>query len=151
LRQRRPQVGAPVPSPASGQPVVVLVVPVLGRQGEPLGAVAAEIDLRATSAYLDRVPLIHGASAAIVTSAGTLLARTGADPRALGQPFRVPPRAAPLIRERTGLAEWRWDGGVSRLTAAAPMTQAPWVALGAMPRDLAYAPAAAGLRRNLLG
>jgi hypothetical protein len=112
---------------------------------------AAEIDLAALSAYLDRVPLMHATSAAIVTGSGVLVARTGATPASLGRTLQVPGSAESLIRERAGVAEWRWDDGVNRLTAAAPMARAPWATLGSTPRDLAYAPATAGLRRNLIG
>ena len=102
--------------------------------------------------YLARVPLIHGTSAAIVTATGTLVAR-GGKPAVLGAAiFCCAPSAEALIRVRAGVAEWAWEGGVvNSLTAAAPMACAPGVALAAMPRDLAYAPAAKGLRRNLIG
>ncbi len=72
--------------------------------------------------------------------------------RPWGGRFLLPPSAEALIRARAGVAEWAWEGGVvNSLTAAAPMACAPGVALAAMPRDLAYAPAAKGLRRNLIG
>jgi signal transduction histidine kinase len=151
LRDRQAQVGAPQPSSTDGRLMVPIVVPMLARSGAPLGAVAAEIDLTALSAYLDRVPLMHGTSATIVTGSGVLVVRTGANQASLGRALQGPGPAEPLIRERAGVAEWRWEDGVNRLTAAAPMARAPWVALGSISRDLAYAPATAGLRRNVIG
>ncbi len=151
LRDRQAQVGAPQPGSTDGRLMVPIVVPILARSGAPLGAVAAEIDLAALSAYLDHVPLMHGTSATIVTGSGVLVARTGTNPASLGRALQVPGPAEPLIRERAGVAEWRWEDEVNKLTAAAPMARAPWVALGSIPRDLAYAPATAGLRRNVIG
>ena len=57
LGDRRAHIGAPQPSSTAGRLMVPLVVPILARGGAPLGAMAAEIDLAALSAYLDRVPL----------------------------------------------------------------------------------------------
>ena len=68
--------------------------------GLPSARLAAEIDLAALSAYLDRVPLMHGTSAAIVTGSGMLVARTGATPASLGRTLQVPGSAESLIRER---------------------------------------------------
>src|SRR5262245_32113650 len=151
LADRAARVGSPQPSFTDGRLMIPIVVPMFDKHGAALGALTAEIDLAGLSAYLDRVPLIHGTSAVIVTSTGTLVARTGARPESLGRPLSLPRPAEPLLRERAGVAEWRWDDGVDTLTAAAPVAHAPWVALGSMPRDLAYAPATAGLRRNLIG
>ena len=151
LRSRQTRIGVPQPSDAGGRPIVPLGVPVLDRHGAPVGVVVAEIDLHALSTYLDRMPIIHGTSAAIVTDTGILVARTGRAARSLGQRLSVPPAAEPLIRQRSGVEEWRWEDGVNSLTGAAPLARAPWVALAAMPRDVAYAPAAGRLRRNLTG
>lgn len=100
LHDRRAHVGAPQPSSTDGRPMVPIVVPILARSGAPLGATAAEIDLAALSAHLDRVPLMHGTSAAIVTGSGMLVARTGATPASLGRTLQVPGSAESLIRER---------------------------------------------------
>src|SRR4030095_9110414 len=55
LRDRQAQVGAPQPNSADGRLMGPIVVPILARSGAPLGAMAAEIDLTALSAYLDSV------------------------------------------------------------------------------------------------
>ena len=71
------------------------MVPILARGGVALGAMVAEIDLAALSAYLDRVPLVHGTSVAIVTRSGVLVARTGANLAALGRALQAPGSAEP--------------------------------------------------------
>ena len=151
LRDRVPQVAPPQPSPSDGRFVVPLVIPVVDRGGAATGAMVAEIDLQGASDYLTRLPLNQGTSAAIVTTTGALIARSGVNAQSLGRPFPVPPGAEPLGPSRAGVTEWLWPDGVNRLTAVAPLTRAPWMALAAQPRDLAYAPATKGLQRNLIG
>ncbi len=151
LATRQPHVGAPRPAGADGRPIITLGVPALGRDGVPVGVVAADLDLEALSAYLDRLPLMHGTSAAIVTQDGTVVARSGRGRLKPGDRLAGSTEAMSLIKRRDGVAEWRWDDSTPSVVGAAPMSRAPWVALAGVPRDLAYAPAAVRLRWNLFG
>ena len=151
LRERKPAVGPPHPSPTDGRLIVPLVAPILDRRGAPLGVVAAEIDLNRFSAFLDGLPVAPGITASIVTGDGVALARSGGLLKSLGGPFSSAPAAQALVRRRGGIAEWRGDDGVISLGGAASMSEAPWVVVTSMPRALAYAPAAARLWGSLLG
>ncbi|HYB44146.1 MAG TPA: GAF domain-containing protein [Candidatus Methylomirabilis sp.] len=150
LAMDAPRVGPLGPSPVGGVLVVPVVVPVLG-PGGALGVVAAEIDVRALSAYLDQLQLGQGTSLVVVDGRGIVLARAGASRRTPGQPLSAEPGVTALLGSRGGVSEWRWEDGVSRLAATAPMSLAHWTVIAAMPSDLAYAPAAAQLRGDLLG
>ncbi len=151
VREGRTHVGAPHPGATNGRAVVSIAVPVVDQEGGDRGGVVAEIDLEALSKYLTRLPLVQGTMAVVVADGGSLIARAGADAGALARPFSDTPAAHALLAQRAGIGEWRWDDGIKRVAAAAPMARAPWVVLAARPTDAAYAPAALRLRRNLIG
>jgi signal transduction histidine kinase len=150
LSRGEPRVGPPQPSQADGRLVVPLVVPILDNQGAPLGVVAAEIDLQGLSAFLDRIRLARDVSQAIVTEDGRVLARSGGALGLLGHRIPAPPGVAALIERRQGVAEWAWDDRTRSVVGAASTWKAPWVVIAALPSDLAYGPAAARLRTNLI-
>ncbi|HET7876478.1 MAG TPA: GAF domain-containing protein, partial [Methylomirabilota bacterium] len=151
LEQREPRVGPLQLSPTDQRLVVPLVAPVVDRQGAALGVVAAEIDLEALSVFLERSRRTWGASTAIVASDGTVLARSGTGLRSAPLKLSSAVEASALLERRVGVAEWRWEDGVVRLTGAAPIAKAPWVVIAAVPRDQAYGSAAARLETSLLG
>ncbi len=151
LRDRQVRVGSPQASAAGGQLVAPLVVPVTDHRGGPSGVVAAEIDLRRLSAFVDGVRLSPGTTAAIVTRDGIVLARSGDAVKSLGKPFGTTPQARALIQRGGGISEWRWDDGIVSLAGAAAMSKAPWIVVTATPSAEAYGPAASRLSSNLLG
>jgi GAF domain-containing protein len=151
LRDGEVKVGAAQASAAGGQLIVPLVVPVTDHRGARSGVVAAEIDLRRLSAFVDSVGLARGTTAAIVSTDGIVLARSGGAVRRLGRPFGTKPQARALIQRGGGISEWRWDDGIVSLAGAAPMSKAPWIVVTAAPSAEAYGPAVSRLLGNLLG
>jgi GAF domain-containing protein len=151
LRDRQVKVGAPQSSAAGGELVAPLVVPVADHRGGQSGVIAAEIDLRRLSAFIDGVRLTPGTTAAIVTRDGIVLARSGGAVKSLGKPFGTTSQAVTLIERGGGISEWRWDDGIVSLAGAAAMSKAPWIVVTARPSAEAYGPAASRLLGNLLG
>jgi signal transduction histidine kinase len=151
LRAHAPRVGPPWPSPTGGRLLVPLIVPMFDAGGAAVGVMAADIDLQAFSAFLDRLHLSAGTSALLVDADDVVVARTGPAPTTVGQKLAMTSGVESLLRSRGGVGEWRQDSGVVSLAGAAPMSAAPWTTVAAMPSDLAYATAAGQLRANLIG
>jgi len=151
LRRGEPQVTPPGPSLMDHRQVVPLLVPVHDRQGNVIGVFGAEIDLETLAHYLSALPLSLRQSVAIVAPGGAVLARSAAPSDFFERHLGGVAEAGPLLRRGSGTAEWDSIGGVPHLVGGAGMSRANWVVMAAVPRAVAYSPALARLKRDLLG
>jgi len=151
LRRGEPQVMPPGPSAMDHRQVVPLLVPVHDRQGDVIGVFGAEIDLETLAHYLSALPLSLRQSVAIVAPGGAVLARSATPSDFFERHLGGVAEAGPLLRRGSGTAEWGSIGGVPHLVGGARMARANWVVMAAVPRAVAYSPALARLKRDLLG
>ncbi|MBI2525992.1 MAG: GAF domain-containing protein [Candidatus Rokubacteria bacterium] len=149
MQARAPRVGGPQPGVTDPRLAVPILVPALDRQGTSLGVAVAEIDLAALSAFLEGAPRGQRGEVAVLTAAGTVVARTGAEPRQLGRPLSSEPASLALIRQGNGVAEWRWEDGQTRLAGAAAMPRTAWVVVATMASELTSAAGGARLLSDL--
>ena len=151
IRRGEVEVTTPLLSAADRRHVVALLVPVKDRQGRFVGVFGAELDLEILSRYLSALPLGHGQSVAVVTTDGAVLARSASSHPIFDRPVGGVLETGTLIRRGGGTAEWASPDGVPHLAGAAGMVHAPWLVVAAVPSVTAYSPAAARLKRDLVG
>jgi two-component system NtrC family sensor kinase len=151
LERGQPGVAAPQQSPTDGRLVVPLVVPVEDRQGRIVGVFAAEIDLGVLSGYLTALPLSRGQSVAIVAPGGAVLAKSASPYKFFDRHLGGVPEAGPLLRRSSGSAEWASPRAMPHLAGAAGMARSDWLVMAAVPSGVAFSPAAARFKRDLVG
>jgi signal transduction histidine kinase len=151
MKSLEPQVGGPQPGVLGSRRAARIVVPATGLRGQPTGAVVAELDLDKLSTFLDASSTHEGVTLGVVSADREVLASTNAAGPLVGHMIGSAREATDLIRLRDGVSEWTVEDGARYLAGAAGLTQAPWLVVAATPSSLAYGPAGARFRANLLG
>jgi PAS domain S-box-containing protein len=130
----------------TGKPTLTFGYPVVGPRGRPDAVVFASLDLGWLRQRLAAATLPRGATLAVITRGGDVLAATG--PAAgLGADTLA------LMQQRRSGVLGQADGGAARLLAFAPLLGAqradtPWIVVAA-PTDLVLRPVKAALVRNV--
>ena len=150
MRNDQPVVSDPLISRVSGQPAVIVVVPVLGRDGGAVGVVAGVLQLQSNSLFVEPVTSRQGhARDLVIDRSGTILSHTdrrrimgnAADEPGLGAVFaRWHGNGSPI--DTRGSAELLQDHVVS--TAGIPLSE--WMLVRVTPSASALAPLAAARR-----
>jgi signal transduction histidine kinase len=151
MKSFEPQVGGPQAGVLGSRRAARIVVPATGLRGQPTGAVVAELDLDKLSTFLDASSTHEGVALGVIGADREVLASTTPAGPLVGRMIGSAREAADLIRLRDGVGEWTAEDGARYLAGAAGLTQARWMVVAATPSSLAYGPAGARFRANLLG
>ena len=127
------------------------MVPATGLRGQPTGAVVAEIDLDKLSTFLDATSTHEGITLSVVSADREVLASTSPAGPMVGRMIGSASEATELIRLRDGVGEWTAEDGTRYLAGVAGLAKARWLVVAATPSTMAYGPAGARFRANLLG
>jgi signal transduction histidine kinase len=145
----KPGIGEPRPGLASGQPVVPLAAPVVGRNGQRVGVLLAGLSLERLSSYMDRVAVGRDGYASLLTRDGAILTNPSRQ-RILTRAVGANQAVIGAREGRTIVVETLNAAGVRIIAAAAPIPAVGWIVQVQMPREEALEPIYAEIRRGVV-
>lgn len=148
LRTRAPVVSAPLQVRPSGWWGVTFAQPILDADGEVAAVIQGAMRLTALSRLVNRASLPAGTLVTVLDSSGTILARSEDAERWVGTSAHRGASGS-AIAERIGTYEISGVDDMERLTAFSSTTRAGWQVFVGIPRDIAFAPVARVVRRDL--
>ncbi|MDB4879848.1 MAG: putative two-component hybrid sensor and regulator [Gemmatimonadetes bacterium] len=132
-------IGEPMTGRVSGQYSLALGRAVPGRDGKPVGVVAASTQLDQLSALLIASDLPTDAVVTLFDQNGVVLARSLDAERWVGRDVSAFASTRVALRERAGAREVVGTDGIARLTGYATAARVPWHIAVAVPSHIALA------------
>jgi len=127
----RPAVGGFQVGRITGQPVVVVAVPLRAGDGSPAGAIGAALSLRVFHLFFEPLPFAHGRTVTVVDREGQVLTHVPKSGEWIGRRL---PSAASLPAGPAVVRKLAWFEGGEQIVGVTPVAAAGWRVLAGRSR-----------------